>query len=378
MNGFYYAFPYLLYVVYCLMICRIQARGKVSINKVRQYTFWGFFLFFSLRGYVYSDCFEYYTIYESSKPFPNFEMQSISIVNYSIEPLFQLLAKSVKIFTDEYIAFQTVNSLIDFWLLDICLRRTPSKYAFTFLIFVIFYGIFIEINLLRNVKSILLFSISTKYIVERNFKYYFFINLVGFLFHFSSIFVLPIYWIGNLKFPKILLWIILVVGIIIPLFNLRIVSSLLDLSFLSGMRYSVYLDSVSVGKFGIRSIERIVLFIIALKLYKRCDKEMMLYCNLYFIFYFLFQFFYDMEIIIDRLAKCYTLSIWFILPYYFNSLKVKTKKIAYMILVLYGFAVIYVGNSDATARYTNVLFNEIDYNKAQSKYQDNLFYYKLK
>lgn len=378
MNGLYYAFPYFLYFTYCLIICKIQEKGNVSIKRVRQYTFWGFFLFFGLRGYVYSDCFEYYLIFESAKPFPDFQMQSFSIVNYSIEPLFQLLAKLVKSFTNEYIVFQAVNSIIDFWLLDICLRRNPQKYAFSFLIFVVFYGIFIEINLLRNIKSILIFFISTKYILERNIKSFLFINLIGFFFHFSSIFVLPIYWVGTKRVPRILLWAVLVAGIIIPLLNLRVVSSLLDLSFLSGMRYSVYLDVVSEGKFGIRAVERIVLFLIALKLYKRDDKEILLFCNLYFIFYFFFQCFYDMEIIVDRLVKCYTLSIWFLLPYYFSSIRVKTKKIAYIILVLYGFAVIYVGNSDATARYTNVLFNEINYNKAQAEYQDNLFDFRFK
>ena len=356
----------------------MQERRNVSIKKIRIYTFLGFVFFFSLRGYVYSDCFEYYSIYERAKPFPDFQMQEFSIIDYSIEPLFQLLAKFVKSFTNEYIVFQFINSIIDFLLLDICLRRTPNKYAFSFLIFIVFYGIFIEINLLRNVKSILLFYISTKYILERNFRSYCLINLIGFFFHFSSIFVLPIYWIGKIRIPKIFLWSILVAGIIIPLFDMRIVSSVLDLSFLGGMRYSVYLDAVSEGKFGIRSLERIVLFLIALKLYKRDDKEILLFCNLYFIFYFFFQCFYDMEIIVDRFVKCYTLSIWFLLPYYFSSLRFKTKQLAYFILVLYGSAIIYAGNADATAKYTNVLFNEINYNKAQSEYQDNLYDFMIK
>ena len=94
-----------------------------------------------------------------------------------------------------------------------------------------------DINNLRNIKSILLFFISIKYIYARDCMKYILLNLLGLSFHSTSIFYLPLYFLLHKNWRRFILPII-IVGLIIVIFNI---------GFISPIAY--YLGSILGGKY---------------------------------------------------------------------------------------------------------------------------------
>lgn len=356
--GIEIAFPYLLYYLWVIILFYSEKNKGLILSSARILEFIGFFIFFGLRGYVYSDGFQYYLMFNALPGFPDMTFESFSLGERSMEPLFQILIKIVKIFSNNYIVFQCVNSVIDFILLDKVFRRYNKYYTLGFLLLPIFYGFLIEINLLRNFKAILLFFISLQYVKERKLNKFIFIILLASLFHPTALLYIPLYWVVNKKWPKFVVLGILFMGAIFPLLDIRIFSNIFELPIFRFLRFSSYADRGSYS-LGLRSIERIVFYILLLRYYYK-DDEYRIFYNLYFIFFFCFNCMYEFEIFVIRVSMLF-IPYWFIIDKVYVHLSKQKRNLFLNFIIMFGFIIVYIDNSVPTSRYTNVIFNEVDY-----------------
>ena len=129
--------------------------------------------------------------------------------------LFGIISKSIY---NSYFLFQFFCILFDyiFWIKII--EREDKRYEIFFMFFLFlftFYGPTLEINLLRNIKAVVLFVWSIKYIRTRNLRKFLLCNFLGILFHTSAILFLPLYFVLHKKINRKLLLAMFFLGSVI-------------------------------------------------------------------------------------------------------------------------------------------------------------------
>ena len=156
-----------------------------------------FVVFFSFRGYVQTDTLNYFELFVS---LPNI-LDGVPY-NPSYDTGFVLYMSLIKSLGFNYNHFIAISSFIDLILLTILFRRYFSYkyYALYLYLFLIFTGIEYEFNLMRNIKAVLLFFLSIKYIDSRQFGKFLILNLIAISFHWSSIIFFPLYFILHKEF----------------------------------------------------------------------------------------------------------------------------------------------------------------------------------
>ncbi len=115
------------------------------------------------------------------------------------EPLFNLIYRFFALFTDEAwwpIAFVGLLTMI-FFFAGICQQSCMIPYSV--LLFFISNRFFNSLTALRQMLAMSIFFYSIKYIRERNWKRYYFFNLIAILLHTSSIMYLPAYFLYGVR-----------------------------------------------------------------------------------------------------------------------------------------------------------------------------------
>lgn len=322
-----------------------------------------FAFFIGMRGYVNTDWVNYSKIFKI--------MDVDSSKNY-FEPGFNMIMRFSKKIYDNYFLFVFVSSMVDCFLFYEAFKNEKN----IFLCFVFFYifsgagaGFRLEFNLMRNVKSILIFAISLKYVVSKNWLRYLFLNLIGILFHISSILYLPVYFFLRKRFSKKLLLIIFFIGNIIFLLQIHWVSSIISNlgAFLPGKLgdlINTYLNiDVYSSEFGISIgyLERFFTFFLVLHFYGRCeDKEIPLYNSL-FIYLFIYLFCSEMNILLSRVAILFIVGYWFVFPNIYYRLSKSNKSLYLLILIAYSFMKLIMMDNPLFFTYDNILFSHGSY-----------------
>ena len=121
---------------------------------------------------------------------------------FAYEKGYRFFVKSVRALYPNFNFFIGINTVIDFLLLGYILKKYSKYPVFTLLLYLTINGLSLEIDVMRNVKSILLFLVSIQFIENRNFIPYILLNIVGSSFHVSSLLYIPLYFILNLKIDK--------------------------------------------------------------------------------------------------------------------------------------------------------------------------------
>ena len=315
------------------------------LNEVVAFFLLLFFL--GLRGFIHSDVFSYYPFYEKV---PSLFSDTIDYSQYFKTHhwekgylLYVLLCKSL---FPNYLGFQFISTLIDF----ILFRKIVNDYlpfkarSLAYMFFYVFYGMMVEINLLRNVKAIFIFLISIRYIGVSFIKYCFFIILAC-SFHKFSIIYLPLYFILNKKWNRKIVCLIWLLGnivyilqisffiktllFIINLFPSNIYTNAINLYFSS----EIYGQAYGIG-FG--WIERQICFFIAFYYSSKIsNNKYTIFLNIFYIYSFVFLFFSDVSIIVERVPYLFAAGYWFLFPYIYIFLSRKEKKL----FLLYFFSI---------------------------------------
>jgi hypothetical protein len=358
-----------------------QVSRQQSIRYVRMLTLIGFLFFFGLRGYVFSDWYGYEYFFQKLPTFWSGNFIE-GIANTDREKGFYLYTAIVKSIYPSYFFWTFVSSLIDALLLDMIFRRYSKYYVFAFIVFFAFAAPVMEFNLMRNVKAILLFFASLKYLQERRIFPYMLLNVLGILFHISAVVYIPLYFFLHRKLPERFWWAVFVVGNIIFLFHISYAEPLF--SFLAScisdkvaLMVERYFNNTEYLTLTLGYVERIVTFTIVMLCSRaliRQSKSNVIFINIYMLYFFVFFFFSEVRPVQERMAYLFVLSYAVIYP---NLLAIAQRKInrqlCTMLLLIFFALKVAQNHSSIFSRYHNIVFEKQDVKEEREFWRVNFY-----
>jgi len=376
-----YSPPYvfLFFIFFFLFLWENKIRkNDGNINTVRYLCMLVFFIFFGFRGYLDTDFVVYYPVYEDAPTLadPKGVLRFFSGVNkdylLKIEPGFKTLIILLKSIWEDYFFLQIVSALIDVLFLNYFFKKYSPQYVLGFIMFLIFSGLIIEFNLLRNSKAIFLFIYSLQFIKDRNPVKYFICNGIGLLFHSSAIFYFPLYFFLHKKFPPQLVWGAFILGNVLYLGQIKFITPIVIAigNFFGGV-YSLMAegyseDSMYSTGYGITMgfIEKFFTFILFYYSYNKIGKQIKdekmlnIFFNLFFIFTVTYLFLSEYAILIDRMTTLFVMSYWILYPYVYTILERMFKLVFTFILFLFGTYKMINSNNNIIRKYENILWDK--------------------
>jgi len=385
-----YSLPYLIFFLYLIILMFFEFRN-INNEKDTKYIQWatiaGFIFFFGLRGYIFTDWLVYNPLFEKIPTFweggqigslnidiaENFGTD-VSIGKNGIEFGFIYFTMLFKSIIPNYFAWVFFNTIIDILLLNIFIKRYSKYYVLGFICFFVFEGIGIEANLMRNVKAILLFLVSIKYLEERRILPYMSLNFVGFLFHTSAIIFFPLYFFLHKEWPQKIIWGIFIAGIIIFLLQITYLAPVLNfignkiggrISVLIHLYLNSDLYSRSFGLFHFGYLERVFTFCIIMSFQKQLKEQSthnIIFLNAYVIYFIIYFFFSEIRVVIERVPMLFVFGNWVLYPNLLALIKTNINKTLFLVVfILFSSAKLIKSNSNVLAKYDNLLFGIDNY-----------------
>lgn len=379
-----YSIPYLLFLLYLVVLALLEFRS-LKFDKDVKYIRWaaiaGFVFFFGLRGFVFSDWALYYPLFDkiptiwegglTSVLNQDFTEDFATDVNFGKTGMemgfiyFTVLFKSI---IPDYFAWVFFNTVIDVILLDIFIRRYSPYYVLSFILFIAFGGLIIECNLMRNVKSILFFLISLKYLQERRILPYMALNLAGFFFHSSAIVFFPLYFILHKECPKWLMWSVFIVGNILTLLHISYLQPFM-LSFADfvggrlGVQIKLYLASDLYSQpygLSLGYIERVATFLLLVFFQKKLIERNtynIIFINTYVLYFIVFFFFSEIMVAVERLSFLFVFAYWILYPELLALVEETVNRfIVFLILIIFCALKVITATNNVFIKYDNLLF----------------------
>jgi len=352
-----YSTPYVFFICCILLIAAFQIIFPLEQNTRKYINYLVlilYVLFFGFRGLIGWDWTNYYSYFRNIK--------SNGLNSFELGFVYYTLA--IKYLFRDYQLFTLINTLINVLLLHVFFKYFLNKkyYALGFAIFIAFSGFALEVDLMRNAKSLLLFMISLKYVEEKNFTKFILLNILGLLFHWSTLFLIPLYFFFQKPIPIKLFLTIFIIGNIIILLNLHYIKPILLLfaNFIggsSGDKITFYVTNKLFSKpYGLSYgfIVRMFTSILVLFYYDRIlkhSKSGVIFINAYFILMVIFLFFSELSIAISRFSILFNFSLCILIPVLFEIIiPISTK---FVLFLLYGILIIAKMSSSSD----NILYN---------------------
>lgn len=365
-----YSVPYIIFLIFVLLIFYLQNSVSLTVGAVRILNITvplSFLLFFGFRGFIGWDWNLYYPFY--------IRLDNIFNVQLNVQPFdvgFVIFASIIKTFTSNYHYFIFLNSLIDVVLIHVFFKRyLPEKYyVLGYAVFFVFFGFILETDLLRNAKSFLLFLFSLKFIENRCFAKYFLINLIGFFFHWTSLFFFPLYFFLHKRIALKWLLLIIIFGNIIFLFKIEYITPLIIhiSTFFGGnieTKAHFYITSEMFSKNFLISFgyfERLFTSFLFIVYYNRIfalNRSNVLFLNSFIIYITILLFCSEIAIVINRLAALFIFSYWILWPYLISIANRRTK---YFLILMFSVIIVLkinVLSGNVLYNYDNYLFSNI-------------------
>lgn len=281
-------------------------------------------LFFGLRGYIGYDWYSYKPNFDKMVTIGELLKGNIQVLHSGYELGFQIYTSFIKTLTNNYFIYNFINVSVDFIILYFVIKRFSKYPILSLLLFFSIYGVALEIDMIRNAKSIMLFLLSIKYIEERKILNFGVLNILGILFHYSSIFYLPMYFILNAKWNKKFILFLFILGNIYYLSDIRIVMRIIKeyntlLPTGIGAKLSGYFSIIPLDfplGFSLYYFERVIIFLLCWfvsdNLKNKKYGNIML--NSLYISIFFFLYLSEFSIVAMRFGLLFIYSYWFILP----------------------------------------------------------------
>lgn len=368
------------YLFYCSSLFVFQLLPKeIGANNqkiLRHYYIVISLLFFiGFRGFIITDWVEYYKFYQIVPKIQNITPQYMKYLNW--DKGFLVYASIVKTITSDYFIFQFISFFIDLVIINWFVERYVDEkyYAFAYAAFFVFQGLIIEVNLLRNSKAIMLFLMSLPFLEKRNYLFYYILNVLGILFHISSILYLLLPFFINRNFNKKFILIIFLIGNVFFIFHIKWILGLLNLIFSllgeSRLRSLIIgyglLEKQNSFNLGFGYIERTLLFLLVFinhdKLIQQ-KKSNILFVNMFYIYSFIYLFFSEFYLFVQRFPLLFVCSFWVVVPEIYKLLSYKNKKIFLAIFFMYCMLKIGMQCDELNYKYTNYLISEQDYERS--------------
>ena len=295
-------------------------------------------VFFGLRGFVQTDWVVYYWLYVE---LPSL-FDGIFFVK-SKETGFLIYAQLFKTLGFDYYSWVFLSTVIDVVAFTIIFRRYSSSIVLSWLFFISFGGLGIEMNLMRNVKAIILILLALPYIQQHQFWKFFAVWLAAMLFHVSAFFYLPAYFLLNRNWGRVWPLMLFIVVNIIFFFKLYpatyIMHNVLGISNEFLAKAFNYVDT-STGEVGLTFgyVERFLMFVLVYTLYGRLIRQNsanLMFCNAYYIFYTLWYLFSDVPVFVERMPILFVFSYWILGPNMMRLAKGVEKRIVNILVAVF-------------------------------------------
>ncbi len=371
-----FALPYICFVVsFFLFQCMPKAIGKSEVFYMqRTWVLLSLLVFLGCRGLIVTDWVSYYPFYAEAPTLLDADVFSF-ISRYPWEKGFLTLSCFIKIFAADYFAYQFILFAVDLCIIDAIIREyvKTDYYVIAYIAFFVFQGFVMEVNLLRNSQAILLFLLSLKYVRTKKILKFLMLNSLGTLFHTSSIFYIPLYFILRHTFSKRFLLLTFLLGNAILFVHISWVAGillkilpLLGQSRLASMikAYKVLTGNAATYSMGFGFLERTGMYLLVVHYQRkmlRNDEKVQPFINLFYLFCFVYLFLSEFSIFVERISMLFVAGYWIVVPALYACMKRTWKKCFLLVFILYCILKMLVQCDEPYYRYTNALFQSQNY-----------------
>lgn len=374
--------PYIIFEAILGVFCFLCDISEDERNK-RRYTYIAimlFVLFFGFRGYILTDWETYYTYFNN--------LEWSNILDYfdknkdGFEPGYAVFCMLVKLIFPNYHFLVFVITVFN----TVCIVKFSKRYVdnviLILILYVVFDGVLIMGNLLRNSISISLFLISIKYIEERRPVQYFSLIVLAITFHISAFVYLPMYFFLHRKLNK---WWYLGIFIVINLLFVSHISflvaiaSAIDVSGGIAAKVEAYTDAFAgrTSVFSVGYLERLMtgtlIFLYYDKLHEMHDgkgtivNSVLIYLSIFFVFS-------ELEVFAKRESYLFIYGYWIIWADLLKCFYYKNNKMLFtLFIVLYCFVRTWSYTNNSGFLYENILTGARSYNE-RLYYNDRYFH----
>jgi hypothetical protein len=336
----------------------------------------GIVLFFGLRGFIGWDWTTYYPTFKTIPAL--FSLKGTVFTETRYEPGFVVYISVIKTIWNNYFFFVFIGTFIDIVILIAIIRQFSGySYSLVCLVFIVMGGFYLETDLMRNAKSIMLFLLSLKYLKERRILPYYMLNILGCLFHFSSLIYLPLYFFLHKIVSRKAVIVIFIIGTVIFLLRVEyIVPIVRKVASFMGENTTIALnkylkDSLYSSGYGLtvgfaeRMITSSLMIIYYDKILKKKDSNV-LFINSFIIYFIFFFYFAEVRIIPIRVGGLFAFSYWILYPAILEVIENRNNKSLFLTFIFIYSLVKIAGMTDTILyRYDNVLFKGQSYETRQ-------------
>jgi hypothetical protein len=388
-----YSIPYVCLVIYYIMLYFFESyiskqgdNAKINLQLVKLLSVLGILIFFGFRGFISWDWTAYYPAFRDIPQLFSLNAAAFKVTRF--EPGFVIYISILKFFCNNYHFFIFISTLIDLLILLLVLKRFNSgNFSLSFLLFLVFGGFYLETDLLRNAKSIMLFFLSLKYLSERKMLPYMLLNLVGCMFHFSSILFIPLYFFLHKTISKKAVIIIFITGLLLFLLRIEyIIPAVRKIAGLLGENTTQVLNkyiknNLYSGGYGITIglMERILTATLIVIFYRKLITKNtwnVIFINSYLIYFIFFFFFAEFRIIPIRVGGLFAFSYWVLYPAIAEVFERKNNRYLFISFIfLYSLVKIAGMTDNILYRYDNVLTGAESYKSRQAVFDKTSSYF---
>ncbi len=198
---------YFIPILLCLLttVCR-----NLSESKRWTIILAGFICLFFCFGYMTGSDWRAYELFYDELDFKYFYYR------YNAEPGYYFLMMLMKAMHVPFWCFHIGTKVVLFILIfKTFFDYSPQTGWISLMYYMPWFGLYFFIdNPMRNCIAVGLFILTTKYILERNFRKFFWMSLLTAFFHLSALFVIPFYWVLTRDIKK---WVLAGLYIVINL-----------------------------------------------------------------------------------------------------------------------------------------------------------------
>lgn len=370
-----YAYPYLLLVIVygslaVYAYCNKDSQQKTMYANILSVAV--FVFFFGLRGFVAYDWTSYYPEYQTLT-----DLQTLFTLprsKWTWEPGFMIFGVICKSIWNNYFFFQFVCIIINATLLTAFFRRYAYNIPLAFMVMLVMSGIEININLIRNSITILLFVNAIKYIERKELLKYLAVCALGFTFHSSMLVYVPLYFIINRNFNKYIMLAVFIVANAVYLLHIPVLKSMILLAvdhimpstklwIESYLKMDVTTGSVLSIGYVERLFTGILLFVYIDKL-KAMQNGSNVFVNSMLFYLCTILFFSEFRTVSVRSSYLFIFSYWIVWLDLIKCISIHNNRVLFVaFLGLYSLFKVYSSNNIATTEYYNIAFENKSYNE---------------
>ena len=370
----YYAIPYFLYYLFLLILYILGKQNRNIYKRCIVIAAVSYLFFFGLRGYIFTDCFQYLDFFHDipllnrfQKYDGNFEVGYVAVndllSHISNNPFF----------------FQFAMTLLDVIALIVILKReTNQQYLLAFALLIPFWE-GVQMNLFRNIKAILICFYAIRYIREKKLIPYVCCIFLAFLFHQTAVFFLPLYWVIDKPCKKEMIA-LCCIALVLYFVSMTFMADYIQafgamLTLNMAEKAEAFSTNAQSAGFTLGFLYRLLLMFVLLKNYDRISKVNLCMLNLALLYVFCCTAFNSMIVFRDRFSALFALSLPCILPYVFNGYKGIFKKMLVTLNFIFVLGMVYAQNSNGAAQYENLLFGISSEKAAQMRVFKDIYEY---